>query len=98
MPLLIRGPGLRPRSISQIPIQSVDIAPTILQMADHPIPPDMDGRPLLKEIINEQNGNRFEFNSNILIEYHGEGNGKTNDEECPWKFDNTLSVCNNYFH
>lgn len=98
MPLLIRGPGLRPRSISQIPIQSVDIAPTILQMAEHPIPPDMDGRPLLKEVINEQNGNRFEFNSNILIEYHGEGNDKTNDEECPWKFDNTLSVCNNYFH
>ncbi|GLV36749.1 uncharacterized protein CBL_02416 [Carabus blaptoides fortunei] len=93
VPLLIRGPGLRPKTISQIPVQSVDLAPTILQMAEHPVPSNMDGRPLLNEIINEQNDARVQWHSYILIEYHGEGDGKTNDELCPWKFDSTLSEC-----
>lgn len=91
VPLLIRGPGLIPKSISDLPFQSVDLAPTILQMAGLPIPNYMDGQPLLKHIIHG-NSKKAKWETNILIEYHGEGNAESNDVNCPWGQDNTLAV------
>ena len=49
VPLIIRAPGVSPRRVSQ-PVELIDVAPTLLSMADLPPPSSMRGsdlRPLL---------------------------------------------------
>lgn len=47
VPLIIRGPGIKPGITINNLVANIDIAPTILDMAGIPIPSDMDGRSLL---------------------------------------------------
>lgn len=47
VPLLIRGPGVSPRSIETGLVSLIDLAPTVLQAAGQPIPGWMEGRPVL---------------------------------------------------
>ena len=46
-PLLIRGPGIPAGQVRTDPFLSIDLAPTIMQMADGPIPASVDGEGLL---------------------------------------------------
>jgi arylsulfatase A-like enzyme len=47
VPLLVRGPGIKPGTeISQI-VSNIDLAPTFLDLAGLPIPPFMQGRSLV---------------------------------------------------
>ncbi len=46
VPLLIRGPGLRPR-VERLPVEHVDIAPTVLELLDLPRWQPMRGRDLV---------------------------------------------------
>jgi arylsulfatase A-like enzyme len=45
VPLIIRAPGLTPRRVST-PVSLVDVAPTLLDLLDVPVPPHMQGRSL----------------------------------------------------
>ncbi|MFZ9991636.1 MAG: sulfatase [Opitutales bacterium] len=47
VPLLIRGPGVSPRSIETGLVSLIDLAPSGLQAAGQPIPGWMEGRPVL---------------------------------------------------
>lgn len=47
VPLLIRGPGVSPRSIETGLVSLIDLAPSVLQAAGQPIPGWMEGRPVL---------------------------------------------------
>lgn len=87
IPLIIRGPGVKKNRISTLPVSAVDFAPTLLDMAGIKSPEDMDGRSFYNEMLN----NNVEYKI-ILIEYHGEGNSKSIDSNCPWAYDDNLTV------
>ena len=42
-PLIIRGPGIRPNSVSSAPASTIDVAPTLLEMAGERPPVPVDG-------------------------------------------------------
>ncbi len=46
VPLLVRGPGIRPRSVSSELVANVDIAPTVLALTGARLPRGYDGRSL----------------------------------------------------
>jgi len=46
VPLLLAGPGV-PRGSTREPARTVDLVPTILKLLDRPIPPGLDGKPIL---------------------------------------------------
>lgn len=50
IPLLIRVPGWKPQRISQ-PVTLVDVAPTLLELVDVPIPDTFDGRSLVGPML-----------------------------------------------
>lgn len=47
VPLLIRGPQIAPGSVEQRLVSLIDLAPSMLQLADIAIPTWMEGRPIL---------------------------------------------------
>lgn len=54
MPFLIRWPGkVKPGTQSHALIQNIDYAPTFLEAAGAPIPPEVQGRSLLPVLLNE---------------------------------------------
>ncbi|CBY20536.1 unnamed protein product [Oikopleura dioica] len=76
IPLLIRGPGVKPNSTIEYTVSTVDFAPTILDLAKQNTKKlfvedgEFDGMsfsPLLNGSVDTS------WRQNILIEYHGEG-------------------------
>jgi len=47
VPLLARGPGIKPGSLPEQFVANIDLAPTFLDLAGLPIPPSMQGRSLV---------------------------------------------------
>jgi arylsulfatase A-like enzyme len=47
VPLLVRGPGFEAGAVVDDPVGTIDLAPTALTAAGLPVPPRMEGRPLL---------------------------------------------------
>lgn len=67
VPLLIRTPGsATPGTTREEMALNVDVAPTILEMAGLPVPPDMNGRSL-KPILE---GRSVEWRQDFLYEYY----------------------------
>ncbi|KAJ8712694.1 hypothetical protein PYW08_007998 [Mythimna loreyi] len=87
VPLLIRGPGIKPNSSNSQPVLNVDLAPTIIRLAGLEPPTHMDGKALdlLKEAEDDTNQEIEE--RYMLVEYHGEGRNGSVDDKCPWKYD-----------
>jgi len=46
VPLMVRGPGIPVRAVDQ-PVLSIDLAPTLLELAGVPVPDSVDGRSLV---------------------------------------------------
>lgn len=89
VPLLLRGPGIKPGSSVKHPVAAVDFAPSIIDLmnptwyqnvADH-----FDGQSFLplvdQELIKKVTKPDNMWRENILIEYHGEGRIK--NANCP---------------
>ena len=53
IPLIARVPGAKPRAIDT-PVSNVDLAPTILDLMQVPMPDDLSGRSLVPMILGEQ--------------------------------------------
>lgn len=88
VPFIVRGPGIQPRTISNFPISAVDIAPTILDLANLTIPNYMDGVSFKKHLFKVDDF----VEKVILIEYTGEGNAKTVSSYCPQVQDSNVAV------
>uniref|UniRef100_A0A182JMF2 Sulfatase N-terminal domain-containing protein n=1 Tax=Anopheles atroparvus TaxID=41427 RepID=A0A182JMF2_ANOAO len=86
IPLLLRGPTIIRKSLQNAPVALIDIAPTILHLANLEIPPSMDGLPLP---LDKSEGKERQ----ILIEYWGEGTLETYNPECPWQAQDLLQLC-----
>lgn len=50
VPLLLRGPGVEPGTVSA-PVSLIDLAPTVLDLLDLPVPDSFRGLPLLPEPV-----------------------------------------------
>ncbi|XP_075065556.1 N-acetylglucosamine-6-sulfatase [Mixophyes fleayi] len=79
VPLLVRGPGIKPNQISKALVANIDLGPTILDIAGLDLnKTQMDGMsffPILKN-------SNVTWRSDMLVEYQGEGDNRT-DPSCP---------------
>ncbi|KAJ8984175.1 hypothetical protein NQ317_017828 [Molorchus minor] len=90
VPMLVRGPGIPRKTLESYPVSSVDLAPTILELADVEVPGDMDGKSFKNVLTSKE---RVQFIRHIFVEYWGEGNARSIDGRCPWKYDRNLAEC-----
>jgi N-acetylglucosamine-6-sulfatase len=93
VPLIIRGPNINAKEIVVAPVLLLDLAPTILSLAN------------ISYNSSEYDGISFDYITNslnissdfeerqILIEHFGEGNFDTFSEECPWRRSQRLYGC-----
>lgn len=93
IPLLIRGPGILPKSLSPLPVSLIDVAPTIFDMAKVDPAIERDGRSFYRDIAKESSAEVLVLEErNFLIEYWGEGGGRHIDQKCPWAGSTDLEV------
>lgn len=69
----------------------VDIAPTILDLAEVEVPESMDGRSFKNQLFKK--ASRKVKSRNLFIEYSGEANPKTIDAGCQFGDSRNLSEC-----
>ncbi len=71
VPMLAYAPGLiEPGSATDAMIQNIDIAPTILSLAGHEVPDNMDGRNFMPLL----NGKKIAWRGSLICEYYWEWN------------------------
>lgn len=90
IPLLVRGPGIKPKTAIEQPAALIDLVPTILTWTDVPFNIETyDGVPL-NDLFNDSARNET-YERHILIEYWGEFNDDW-VKECPWSRKEKLFV------
>uniref|UniRef100_A0A671T964 N-acetylglucosamine-6-sulfatase n=1 Tax=Sinocyclocheilus anshuiensis TaxID=1608454 RepID=A0A671T964_9TELE len=81
VPLLVRGPNIKPNQTSPLLIANVDLGPTILDIAGYNVnETQMDGMSFF--FIMTGKGNSSTWRSDVLVEYEGEGSS-ISDPACP---------------
>ncbi|KAJ8299587.1 hypothetical protein KUTeg_023647 [Tegillarca granosa] len=68
VPLMIRGPGIKPGTYSEDIVMNIDLAPTFVNMSGLPVPPQMDGTTILPILHGVSNTS----SRSILVEHQGE--------------------------
>uniref|UniRef100_UPI00358E7791 N-acetylglucosamine-6-sulfatase-like n=1 Tax=Myxine glutinosa TaxID=7769 RepID=UPI00358E7791 len=80
VPLIVRGPGLKPRQKLEIPVVNIDLAPTFLDLAGvNTSQTKMDGRSL----VPLWKSKKAHWRTDFLVEYQGEGSVVKADPSCP---------------
>lgn len=81
VPLLVRGPGIKPNQMLQAPVLNIDLAPTILDISGVNLSAvNLDGQSFLSQMAPSlRNGSARPC---FLVEYTGEGR-PTSDPACP---------------
>uniref|UniRef100_A0A4W4DSB9 N-acetylglucosamine-6-sulfatase n=1 Tax=Electrophorus electricus TaxID=8005 RepID=A0A4W4DSB9_ELEEL len=78
VPLLVRGPNIKPNQTSPLLVANIDLGPTILDMAGYNAnKTQMDGMSFLPIM-----GNSSTWRTDVLVEYEGEGHN-VSDPACP---------------
>uniref|UniRef100_A0A3P9LXH6 N-acetylglucosamine-6-sulfatase n=1 Tax=Oryzias latipes TaxID=8090 RepID=A0A3P9LXH6_ORYLA len=81
VPLMVRGPNIKPNQTSQMLVANIDLGPTILDIAGYNVnKTQMDGMSFLP--IMEGRMNASGWRSDLLVEYEGEGS-EVSDPACP---------------
>nr|XP_022912032.1 N-acetylglucosamine-6-sulfatase-like isoform X2 [Onthophagus taurus] len=86
VPFFIKGPKIRSKSLENRPISTIDVLPTILDLASIEIPGDIDGVSFKQYLFNPGDSKKPFFddknmNDYVFLEYFGEG-GESVDENC----------------
>uniref|UniRef100_A0A8D1FUQ3 N-acetylglucosamine-6-sulfatase n=1 Tax=Sus scrofa TaxID=9823 RepID=A0A8D1FUQ3_PIG len=80
VPLLVRGPGIKPNQTTKMLVANIDLGPTILDIAGYNLnKTQMDGMSFLPILKGASN---LTWRSDVLVEYQGEGRNVT-DPTCP---------------
>ncbi|KAK7891837.1 hypothetical protein WMY93_023800 [Mugilogobius chulae] len=81
VPLMVRGPLIKPNQTSQMLVANVDLGPTMLDIAGYNVSKtQMDGMsflPIMEGLMNSSS-----WRTDILVEYEGEGSN-VSDPACP---------------
>uniref|UniRef100_A0AAQ5ZFS5 N-acetylglucosamine-6-sulfatase n=1 Tax=Amphiprion ocellaris TaxID=80972 RepID=A0AAQ5ZFS5_AMPOC len=81
VPLMVRGPNIKPNQTSKMLVANVDLGPTILDIAGYNVnKTQMDGMSFLP--VMEGKVNASSWRTDILVEYEGEGSN-VSDPACP---------------
>uniref|UniRef100_A0A8C5GWH1 N-acetylglucosamine-6-sulfatase n=1 Tax=Gouania willdenowi TaxID=441366 RepID=A0A8C5GWH1_GOUWI len=81
VPLMVRGPNIKPNQTSRLAVANIDLGPTILDIAGYNVSKtQMDGMSFLP--IMEGRMNSSSWRTDILVEYEGEGRN-VSDPACP---------------
>ncbi|XP_041934313.1 N-acetylglucosamine-6-sulfatase [Alosa sapidissima] len=81
VPLLVRGPNIKPNQTTPMLVANVDLGPTILDMAGIDYnKTQMDGMSFLSVLSGQANSSSWR--TDVLVEYEGEGSNVT-DPACP---------------
>ncbi|XP_054711336.1 N-acetylglucosamine-6-sulfatase-like [Uloborus diversus] len=72
VPLLVRGPGIKPKTKVKESVLNIDIAPTILALANLTSNENFDGKSLLPLLFGSDTSSRTEF----IIEHQGESSSR----------------------
>lgn len=109
VPLLIRGPGVQPKSMCNSAVGLVDILPTLLDLASIEMPTDLDGVSFAAQLLRPQ-GNDDDTTTTttsaddemsiapvvgrqILVQHWGEGDESTFTPHCGFELSDNLAVC-----
>ncbi|XP_069022326.1 glucosamine (N-acetyl)-6-sulfatase (Sanfilippo disease IIID), b [Embiotoca jacksoni] len=90
IPLMVRGPGIKPNQTLKAPVLNIDLAPTILDISGVNLSSvNVDGQSFFSQMAPSlRNGTARPY---FLVEYNGEGH-LTTDPSCP-KLGPGLSQC-----
>ncbi|XP_036433342.1 LOW QUALITY PROTEIN: N-acetylglucosamine-6-sulfatase [Colossoma macropomum] len=81
VPLLVRGPNIKPNQTSPLLVANIDLGPTILDMAGYDFnKTQMDGMSFLPVMTGKANSTVWR--TDFLVEYEGEGHN-VSDPACP---------------
>ncbi|CAN9508495.1 unnamed protein product [Ophioblennius macclurei] len=81
VPLMVRGPNIKPNQTSQLLVANVDLGPTILDIAGYDLnKTQMDGTSLLPVLLGQANSSMWR--TDLLVEYEGEGS-EASVPSCP---------------
>lgn len=70
VPLMIRGPGIKARSVNHKPVVNIDIMPTIVHLSGAQPPSDVDGTSLVPLLMSSSKSTAWR--EDFLVEYQGE--------------------------
>lgn len=93
VPLVVRGPRIGRKQISEAPVSLVDLVPTVKDLVGGLKYGDEDGISIRK-FMETPNVIDKAFHRQLLIQYWGEGNAQTYNPSCPWSKDDKLAGCN----
>ncbi|XP_059894619.1 N-acetylglucosamine-6-sulfatase [Gadus macrocephalus] len=81
VPLMVRGPNIKPNQTSKLLVANVDLGPTMLDIAGYDVnKTQMDGMSFLPVL--EGRVNASSWRTDVLVEYEGEGHN-VSDPSCP---------------
>ncbi|KAH3883192.1 hypothetical protein DPMN_007145 [Dreissena polymorpha] len=93
VPLMVRGPGIKPNQTSDKIVANIDLAPTFLDLVDGTILPNVDGISL-KPYLHPSDNSTRPLRDYILIEHTGEYSERV--DSCPQFLGQDMSNCNNH--
>ncbi|XP_052802296.1 N-acetylglucosamine-6-sulfatase-like isoform X1 [Mya arenaria] len=93
VPLMVRGPGIKPNQTSNKIVANIDLAPTFLDLVDRTVLPNVDGLSFRPYLYPDQNSS-VPLRDFILIEHSGE---HVNDVQgCPGYKNQGLNNCDRH--
>ncbi|KAK7486445.1 hypothetical protein BaRGS_00022369 [Batillaria attramentaria] len=72
VPLMVRGPGIKPGQVTQQNAMNIDLGPTFIDLSGQDVPEGMDGKSLASIWNSGRNETQAAFRTELLVEHSGE--------------------------
>lgn len=92
VPLIVRGPNIPHKSVSNDLVALLDFGPTLLELADVQNKGNIFDGVSFASSLNKKSPRPVVKRTKLLIEYWGEGTEQTFNPDCPWSAKDKLMV------